>query len=53
MRTYLAFYKGQQKVVIGATSWAAQLAAAKAFGVKKSYEVTVMLCDTDIDTASI
>lgn len=53
MRNYIAFYRGRQIVVMAATSYAAQLAAAKALGVKKTYEVTVCLADSEISTASI
>jgi hypothetical protein len=43
MNTYHAFYRGKQIELNAATSYAAQLAAAKQFKAKKSYEVTVIL----------
>jgi len=48
MRTYVAFYRGQKMVVMAATSYAAQLAAAKAFKAKKSYDVAVVLADVEV-----
>jgi hypothetical protein len=45
MNGYKAFYRGKQCEVMAETSYAAQLAAAKILSAKKSYEVTVMLCE--------
>ena len=43
MNTYHAFYKNRQIELNAATSYAAQLAAAKLFKAKNSYEVTIAL----------
>lgn len=53
MRTYIAFYKGKKITVQADSSYAAQTAAAAQFRAKKSWEVTVMLADVAVDTASI
>ena len=53
MRTYKAFYRGRTMVVQAETSYAAQTKAAALFKAKKSYEVTVVLCDVPVDTASL
>jgi ABC-type branched-subunit amino acid transport system substrate-binding protein len=53
MRTYKAFYKNQVITVMAATSYAAQLAAAKVFKAKKSYDVAVVLADVMVEPASI
>jgi hypothetical protein len=53
MRTYQAFYKNQVITVMAATSYAAQLAAAKVFKAKKSYDVAIVLADIAVDPASI
>lgn len=53
MRTYVAFYKGRQIQVVADSSYKAQLQASALFKAKKSYEVTVVLADVEIDTASI
>jgi len=42
---YVAFYKGKRMDVYANTSYEAQQKAAKAFGAKKSYEVTVALAE--------
>ena len=42
---YIAIYKGKQIEVYAETSYKAQLKAAEVFKAKKSYEVTVMLCE--------
>ena len=42
---YKAFYKGKQLDVYADSSYEAQLAAAAMFKAKKSYEVTVILCE--------
>ncbi len=53
MRTYVAFYKGKKTQVAAETSYAAQQAAAKIFKAKKSWEVTVVLADIEVDTAGL
>jgi hypothetical protein len=53
MRTYQAFYKNQVITVIASTSYEAQLAAAKVFKAKKSYDVAIVLADVVVDPASI
>lgn len=45
MNTYRAFYKGKTLDVKANSQYAAQLEAAKQFRAKKSWEVTVVLCD--------
>ena len=46
MRNYVAYYRGEKIVVIGATRYAARLAAGKAFA---SLGVTVVLADIEVD----
>lgn len=53
MRTYQAFYKGREITVQAESSYAAQLAAAHQFRARKSWEVTVVLADVPVDTASL
>lgn len=45
MNGYKAFYKGKQLDVYADTSYKAQLKAAELFKAKKSYDVTVILCE--------
>lgn len=45
MNGYIAFYKGKRVEVHADTSYDAQQKAAKLLGVKKTYEVTVMLAE--------
>lgn len=45
MNGYKAFYKGRQTEVMADTSDQAQQKAAAFFKAKKSYEVTVVLCE--------
>lgn len=47
MNTYVAFYKGRQKVVTAATSFEAQKVAATLFGAKVSWKVNVVLAEKD------
>ena len=47
MNGYKAFWRGKTCEVYALTSYEAQLAAAKIFKAKKSYEVTVMLAEKD------
>lgn len=53
MRQYVAFYNGRQIVIEADSSYAAQLKAAKEFKAKKEYQVTVLLLDQVVDTASL
>ena len=48
MNGYKAFYKGKSIEVYAETSYKAQELAAKQFKAKKSWEVTVMLCETNV-----
>jgi hypothetical protein len=45
MNGYKAFYKGKSIEVYANTSYEAQKVAAKQFKAKKSYDVTVVLCE--------
>jgi hypothetical protein len=45
MNGYIAFYKDRQLEVYAPTSYDAQLKAAALFRAKKSYDVTVVLCE--------
>lgn len=45
MNGYIAIYKGKRIEVYSDTSYHAQLEAAKIFKAKKSYEVSVYLCE--------
>jgi hypothetical protein len=47
MYGYIAIYKGKQLEVYAESSYKAQLEAAKQFKAKKSYEVSVYLCEKD------
>ncbi len=49
MNGYQAFYRGKTIEVYAETSFSAQKKAAEQFKAKKSYEVTVILCETDTD----
>jgi hypothetical protein len=53
MYNYIAFYKGQQKVIHADTSLKARDIAAVLFKAKKAYDVTVVLVDQVVDTASL
>ena len=44
---YKAFYRSRQIEVVAESSYEAQKKAAKLLGAKKSYEVTVVLCEKD------
>lgn len=44
---YMAFYRGKSIEVYADSSYHAQEEAARIFKAKKSYEVTVMLCEKD------
>lgn len=45
MNGYKAFYRGRSLDVRAETSRAAQLEAAKRFRARKSYEISVILCE--------
>lgn len=45
MNGYKAFYKGKSIDIMANTSYEAQKLAALKFKAKKSYEVTVILCE--------
>ena len=45
MNGYKAFYKDKNLEVYAETIYKAQLEAAKQFKAKKSYQVTVVLCE--------
>jgi hypothetical protein len=47
MNGYKAFYHGKTTEVFAETSYKAQQKAAEIFKAKKSYEVTVVLCEKD------
>ena len=47
MNGYQAFYKGRTIEVKADSSYQAQLKAALIFKAKKSYEVTVVLCEVE------
>jgi hypothetical protein len=47
MYGYIAFYKGKKIEVYAASSYEAQLKAAKEFKAKKSYDVNVILAEKD------
>ncbi len=49
MNGYKAFYRGKTSDVYAETSFAAQKKAAEQFKAKKSYEVTVILCEKNTD----
>lgn len=45
MNGYIALYKGKQIEIYANTSYEAQQIASKQFKAKKSYEVSVYLCE--------
>ena len=47
MNGYKAFYKGKSIEVYADSSYQAQQVAAKQFKAKKSYDVTVVLCEVN------
>lgn len=49
MNGYKAFFKGREIEVYAETSYAAQQKAAAQLKAKKSYQVTVVLCETGTD----
>ena len=48
MNGYKAFYKGKSIEVYAETSFKAQQLAAFNFKAKRSWEVTVVLCETNV-----
>ena len=52
-RIYLAYYRGRTIEVKAPNSYTAQNLAAVQFGVRKSYQVAVVLADQPVDTASV
>lgn len=52
MNGYIAIYRGQQKEVYAATSYEAQQKAAKEFKARKSYDVSIHLCEKDGDAVT-
>jgi spermidine/putrescine-binding protein len=53
MRTYVCFYKDKRVTVEAETSANAKLKAAAMLKARKTYDVTVVLADKPISTASI
>ena len=53
MNNYVAFYKGKRIELQAESSYKAQLLAAEKFKARKSYDVTVVLADKPVNTASI
>lgn len=49
---YIVFYKNKQKEIYADSSYQAQQKAAEEFKVKKSYDVTVMLCEKNGEQVS-
>jgi len=47
MNTYMAFYKKKKIEVKAHTSYDAQMRAAREFNAKKSYEVAIVLTETE------
>ena len=52
-RTYQAYYRGRVIQIEAQSSYQAQLRAAEIFGTRKAYQVSVVLADVPVDTASI
>ena len=52
-RTYQAYYRGRTIQLQAQSSYQAQIRAAGIFGVRKTYQVSVVLVDRPIDPASI
>lgn len=52
-RTYQAYYKGRVIQLEAQSSYQAQIRAAQLLGVRKAWQVHVVLADELIDTASI
>lgn len=52
-RSYQAYYRGRTILVEAPSSYQAQVRAAQIFGVRKAYQVSVVLADQPISTASL
>ena len=52
-RTYQAYYRGRTIQLPAQSSYQAQIRAAEILGVRKTYQVSVVLADRPIDPASI
>lgn len=52
MNTYVALYRGRRLEVRADTSYHAQQAAARTFGARHTYDVTVMLAETPAGTVT-
>jgi NOL1/NOP2/fmu family ribosome biogenesis protein len=52
-RTYQAYYRGRTIQIQAQSSYQAQIRAAEIFGARKSYQVSVVLADVPVDTASL
>lgn len=52
-RPYVAFYKSQRAEVWATSSYAAQTKAAAVLKARKQYDVTVVLADVPVSTASL
>jgi len=49
MNGYKAFYRGKTTEIYAETSYSAQQKAAAHFKAKKTYDVSVMLCEKETD----
>ena len=47
MNGYIGLYKGKKYEVYAETTYAAQLKLAKQLKVKKSYQISIYLCEKD------
>lgn len=52
-RIYQAYYRGRTIQIEAQSSYQAQIRAAEVFGARKAYQVSVVLADVPVDTASI
>ena len=52
MNGYIAFWHGKKIEIFAASSYAAQVEAARIFKTKKSYDVTVVLAEKDGQTVT-
>jgi NOL1/NOP2/fmu family ribosome biogenesis protein len=52
-RTYQAYYRGRTVQLQAQSSYQAQIRAAEIFGARKTYQVSVVLADLPISTASL
>jgi len=53
LRPYIAFYRGKSTDVFASSSYEAQQLAAKKFGAKRHYDVSVALADVEHSTGSL